>query len=368
MKKIYGVLIASMLSQALTAQITYTSASFPVEGETLLVTSTTDASITVKPASDEAQHWDFSNIAKGVERVDTIKAASESVNSDMFSDADLLTPIVGLGNNFTVVSSTEIVNIGGELDFMGLEMVAAYGDPNKVQEAPITYGDGFTDDYELYFGDKIDSIPGMRDVFDAIAEDIPADSMRIKMSGTTMKEVDAFGTLLAHDNETYDVIRQKSTVYSSFAIEFSLDFFGYITWVDLSTIMELPIPSEDTIITYSFLADTYKQPIVELIMNPEDNAVASVEYMGQNVVSVNNLSNNNASVYPNPVEHELSVSSVSNINSVSVYNALGTLMQSNQNVNSKNINIDASSLQNGVYVVKIVGENGTSTKKITVNH
>ena len=69
--------------------------------------------------------------------------------------------------------------------------------------------------------------------------------------------------------------------------------------------------------------------------------------------------NNTISLYPNPAQEVLNVSSANNITKIEVYDMLGKKVASNNN--AKNVNVAA--LGKGVYVVKVAQENGSVVAK-----
>jgi hypothetical protein len=68
---------------------------------------------------------------------------------------------------------------------------------------------------------------------------------------------------------------------------------------------------------------------------------------------------NTISLYPNPAREVLNVSSANSITKIEVYDLLGKKVASNKN--AKNVNVEA--LGKGVYVVKVVQENGSVVAK-----
>ena len=71
------------------------------------------------------------------------------------------------------------------------------------------------------------------------------------------------------------------------------------------------------------------------------------------------FANNTISLYPNPAQEVLNVSSANSITKIEVYDLLGKKVASNNN--AKNVNVAA--LGKGVYVVKVVQENGSVVAK-----
>ncbi len=69
-------------------------------------------------------------------------------------------------------------------------------------------------------------------------------------------------------------------------------------------------------------------------------------------------------VFPNPANDILNINSVNKLNSIKLYNTLGTVVYSNGNPNSSLVQVDMSELKTGIYILKIFGEDGSVTKKI----
>jgi hypothetical protein len=80
-----------------------------------------------------------------------------------------------------------------------------------------------------------------------------------------------------------------------------------------------------------------------------------------NVTYVNQVSKNNISVYPNPSNGLVTINGVEKA-SVNVYNTLGALVMSANNVNS----IDMSALANGTYMVKVTTANESVVKQVVL--
>lgn len=84
---------------------------------------------------------------------------------------------------------------------------------------------------------------------------------------------------------------------------------------------------------------------VAMVMGLEEQAFTSLKY------------------YPNPVNDVLTITNSSDIETLTVINMLGQIIISKQ-INSNNVQLDLSSLNNGVYFVKIVSEGKNKTLKI----
>lgn len=74
--------------------------------------------------------------------------------------------------------------------------------------------------------------------------------------------------------------------------------------------------------------------------------------------------NNNVSIYPNPTTGYLNINNVDNSN-IYVYNVLGEVVASVNN-SSNFVKLDLNNLSKGTYVVKIINNDSTITKQITL--
>ena len=78
-------------------------------------------------------------------------------------------------------------------------------------------------------------------------------------------------------------------------------------------------------------------------------------------LSVNEVIDNNIVIYPNPANSVINITSNnSNIHSFDLYNAIGELMLTKSELNSKLITINRNELKSGVYISKISDEDGNT--------
>ena len=83
-------------------------------------------------------------------------------------------------------------------------------------------------------------------------------------------------------------------------------------------------------------------------------------------VSVDEMTENESVVYPNPANNEINVA-VENMTKVTVYNSIGQMIFA-QDANSDVMTISTDSMTNGIYYVTIeTSEGATSTQKVVVN-
>ena len=82
-------------------------------------------------------------------------------------------------------------------------------------------------------------------------------------------------------------------------------------------------------------------------------------------VSVEEMTNETYQVYPNPVKDILTIEG-ENLEQVSVFNTMGQLLKTVK-CNGNVVNVNVSDLQNGMYIVNVIDNNGeVSSKKVSV--
>lgn len=100
-----------------------------------------------------------------------------------------------------------------------------------------------------------------------------------------------------------------------------------------------------------------------VVLNAAKTANFPGTYVGINEVSANVA----LSVYPNPAADYVNVEANENIRSIRVVNTLGQTVYSNGNVNNENVKLNTANYANGIYVITVATDNGTSIKRISIN-
>ncbi|WP_410692134.1 T9SS type A sorting domain-containing protein [Chryseobacterium sp. SIMBA_038] len=72
-------------------------------------------------------------------------------------------------------------------------------------------------------------------------------------------------------------------------------------------------------------------------------------------------------VYPNPTKGDVNINADSKINSIEIYDAQGRIIQKQMGINSQNTKVSIHSNSSGMYILKIITEKETFTKKIIKN-
>lgn len=96
-----------------------------------------------------------------------------------------------------------------------------------------------------------------------------------------------------------------------------------------------------------------------------DNCVDFKIPLATTTTEIENELTENISVFPNPVEQTIYIKNVADINKITIYSLVGQRIIELTNALSKNIEIDASALQSGIYLLEFISETGElSTRKI----
>ena len=83
----------------------------------------------------------------------------------------------------------------------------------------------------------------------------------------------------------------------------------------------------------------------------------------QNVLSTDEFNANSFRIYPNPTSGTVFIDSQVTIDTIEVYNTVGNLMLMQELPNNK---IDVSSLQTGLYILKVYAEGSSAVKKLVI--
>jgi PKD repeat protein len=95
------------------------------------------------------------------------------------------------------------------------------------------------------------------------------------------------------------------------------------------------------------------------------NTLVKTGYIYVGGVGVDELSQSAIKVYPNPVKDVMNVETGSNIQSIQLFNVTGQMVV-NKQVDGKTVTLSTSSLKAGIYMLKVVTENGTIERKVVV--
>jgi hypothetical protein len=125
-----------------------------------------------------------------------------------------------------------------------------------------------------------------------------------------------------------------------------------------------PSTLEDGIFHY-YVTSTFNDSETGLPLCESSSDTITVEFPA---VGVNELTNGQVMVYPNPATENVTVKSDYTISGIEVMNFVGQTVYRNSNVAAKTAKINVTTLRSGVYFVKVSTDQGVRTVKITVTH
>lgn len=373
MKKIllFAALLCGFSAQA---QITVTNANFPVGGDILARSFTeTIGAATITAGSSVAQSWDFSFLTTDAILFDSVRYASLGAAYSSFPTSEIIVPVLGFGQGYVDVTSTDVTMIGAGLDILGLSFIAPFTNPQTLQTAPLTDGTLTNDTHSLRFSAHIDSVPGLRAIIDQAGLPVSPDSIRLNLTGSTRLEVDAFGTCTLYDS-TYNVLRQKVEILNETRIEVYVQAFGFGSWLDVTSTLgaQLPFPLNDTTNRYDFWKEGSKIPVARFFMDATNTNITSIEFKGNNPGSsvFNTQQLKDITVFPNPANEMLSLRAeglgVERFN-LQIMDAMGRVLHKSQNLTEGVQNVSVSSLPQGTFWLVLTSEDGRLLARKTVS-
>lgn len=94
---------------------------------------------------------------------------------------------------------------------------------------------------------------------------------------------------------------------------------------------------------------------------------ASTNRLGSSV-SIDEVSNIDMQVYPNPANDRVNIFANENINTIRVVNALGQVVYNNSNVNGEAFSLNTNEYASGMYIITVTTDKGVSTQRLSVRH
>lgn len=360
------LLVSSLLSFTISAQITITSAAFPAVGDTLrTATDNLPTNITITPPGGN-QTWIYTSLMSGFTQEQVVHAAGEGTFHAAFPDAEIMINAANNGENYYNVTNNrfELIGFGGQDPLgQGIEVVTRFNPPLVERHATLHFIDNFNTNGALLFPFATDDIPG--NIFDNLP--ISPDSLRVRVAITRNDLVDAWGKITIPGG-MYDVLREKRVEIRETRLDAKISF---LPWQDITDIalqyLNIPQLGKDTIIRYYFLSNEAKEPIAVVTMNADESAVTSVEYKSNNLTNpVQDPSNFKQGIYayPNPAMVNVRLEFV-NIPSgdyqLQFYNLLGKEMGRRPIAIREDYyveKLDISWLRQGVYLYSLVDKQG----------
>lgn len=380
MNKLLLSLLAVLLTTAASAQLTLSSAYFPVAGDTLrsvVADSTYAVGVDLQPGGGENLRWDFSE-AVGVR---TVSQAVTAINITDFPTATLRIAGDDTAESFYQSSPTsfDLVGVRASFDLLpGFPVVAEVQPVRPVRRAPLAFGASFSSMTENTVTISVDSLP------EALRQEIgPAlngvDSLRLTTISTRNDEVDAWGTVDLPE-VTYPVLREKRTESVFIRLEVrSLP----LPWIDVTGSITVLNPDladllgqQPLIVNYLFWTEGSKEPVAD-ITTSEMGQVQQMRYKRAATTTATgdrDLQQAIVRLYPNPasVRTRLEVAGVARgTYHLHLVNMVGRQVAARSfqvNGGQAVVDLDVSTLTAGLYLYTLRNEQGRAltTKRLLV--
>ncbi len=377
--------VFSVLCFGASSQITITSATFPVAGDTLYVAFDNAPLGSINPATPPGgnQLWDFS--ALQFSQIDEVvyRAASAGMNASDFPGADLV--LFGQADSETYFNSTntqfEIMGYSGaDPAGFGLDVTVGFVPALKDRYSPMNFFDINSQASDLNL-----SFPTNQPPFDTIFANFPVDidSLRVQVTTNRQDVVDGWGTCIIPGGQ-YAVLRNKRTDYITTGIDAYVSLFpGFGQWVDLGTLIGGGgggglgnFIGTDTTITYRFYSGTEKEEIAVATMSNDLAEVESVRFKNMGFTDAPDVKapgSANIQAQPNPAIEFVNFN-CSNLPSddytLKLFNIVGKVVwKGNYTLNgSRVIRLELDKFAKGTYLYSLSDSKGNiiGTKRLVI--
>ncbi|WP_051568682.1 aryl-sulfate sulfotransferase [Crocinitomix catalasitica] len=154
---------------------------------------------------------------------------------------------------------------------------------------------------------------------------------------------------------------------------FEVDYSGAIVWEYINPVTNTGIIAQGSPVTQNMVFRTYRYPVDYSgfgghTLTPEGYIESGSTFICDLFTTgINDESFEiETSLYPNPAKNSITIAASDQFNSITIYNMIGAVVIE-QFTTEKSILINTSQLQNGVYLSKLLFENGQySTRKIII--
>ena len=335
-----AIFLAYCLSSV--AQITVTSSTFPVAGDTLRYAiddrPTLDVQSLFTPPGGP-QTWDLSKLVARSVSSQVFRAASVGKNASAYPGAELVV-VDAIRETYYNVTNSSFENMGyAGVDPFGLglnarfKLLPAYTE----RRSPMNFFDIKVANSAIIQGFAVGELP------EVVKKNLPTsatliDSIRVRLTFSRNDVVDAYGTLKLTFAQ-YNVLREKRTEYISTRVDVHT-FLGWLDATDLIVNQNASFASVlgvDTLISHHFFNNTTKEVIAQLNFNTAQNQILSVRFKAPPKVTVPVREvlppTAQLQVIPNPVDAEIQLSFVPLISGklrIELHDALGRTLKASQ--------------------------------------
>ena len=369
----------SALCLGASAQITVTSATFPVAGDTLRF-AFDESPVGFNPATPPGggQVWDFSNLSTDDNSEVIYNPASSGIHFSDYPGAEMV--VSDQGETYLNVTSSKVETLGyagADPAGFGVDVISRFVPALIERRSPMQFFDinAQTSDLRL-------TLPTNQPPLDSVFSGLPVniDSLRVNITTSRTEAVDGWGTCQIPGG-AYPVLRQKRTDYVSTGLEVHVLLFpGFGNWVDLSTLVGGgglgSFIGTDTTVTYRFYSGTEKEEIAVATMSPDLSQVVRIRYKDNKTTAapeVNSPGTASISAFPNPAVDWVRFDCTNlpqEDYTLKIFNIIGKVVwkENYQLAGTRSIRVELDNFKKGTYLYSLSDKKGhiVGTKRLVV--
>lgn len=374
--------VFSALCLGASAQITVTSATFPVAGDTLLF-AYDESPVGFNPATAPGggQTWDFSNLASDANDAFIYRAASTGMHAADFPGAELVLDD-GTGETYYNVTNAKFEILGyagGDPAGLGVNVLAKFGPAFTERKSPLNFFDinQQTTDLSLPFASS--ELPP------AILNGLPLvpDSIRVRINTQRLEVVDGWGDCKIPGG-SYPVLRMKRTEYTTTNVDAYVSTPFPLGWIDVSQFLGGGgggglgnFIGTDTTVTFRFYSGTEKEEIAVATMSPDLSEIVRIRFKDNGnttaTPAINSPGTASISAFPNPAVDWVRFD-CSNLPqeeyTLKIFNIIGKVVwkENYQLVGNRSIRVELDNFKKGTYLYSLSDKKGNvvGTKRLVV--
>lgn len=278
------------------AQITVTSATFPVAGDVLKTAVASNPAIGIAAYSPPGfgLFWDLSGLQPGVLKNTSFQPASQGTVGAQVPGAELFAINSSGSEEYYNVTANKFetqYSYGKFYDVVP-NYLAQISPPMVERNAPMNFFDIYSSSSVILGGSECETSsegitycsfppsafpPTLMAQFAAASGGGQPEKLRYSVSISRIETVDAYGTI-SIPGGTYNVLRLKRTEYRSTSLDGNYYLLGWVDITNTAISAGFQGLGVDTTITYFFYNDVVKEPIAAVTFNNELNAATQVIY------------------------------------------------------------------------------------------
>ncbi|MCU0349033.1 MAG: T9SS type A sorting domain-containing protein [Saprospiraceae bacterium] len=312
MKKCLPIIALLLVTAALSAQITVTSATFPVAGDTLWFAVDNSPGTIGSLTAPGPQDWDFTGLSADATYNTVYRPANGGSVGAQVPGAELFT-VGALGSEtYYNVTDTkfELQAYHGILPYdLVANNIFEYYPPLPERRAPLNMFDinasssGFL---ELFVPSEFSPVLMLQ--LAAQTNNAQIDSMRYRIAISGTEAVDAYGQM-SIPGGTFQVLREKRTRYTETRIDAKIPPLGWLDITDNCIQAGFFGLGVDTTVAYHFFNDVAKEPIAVVTLDNNQAFATQIVYKNTTTPIINSVNNKSGTaptvaISPNPASDE----------------------------------------------------------------